>query len=224
MSRSLIVSLVLLGITQLPAAAQTCLGLAPFSKSAVQVTAEGALAQGSDALTAGLGYGLPRGVFGGLAVGTRSVEAFDGSSLDLGAGVGYQVPVARTTQLELCPVASFNLGIGPNSRFGAGVDRSSRAASIGLALGASLRGGPRMQIVPTVGLRYFHGKSWAENSAGATLFEIAENYGRAQVGVGIVVSSNISVRPTVDFPISPSGTEPTVALTVGYNFGRKVQN
>jgi hypothetical protein len=221
MRRSLLVSLVLLGISRAPAQAQTCLGLAPFSRSAVQVTGEGAFTQGSNAVSAGLGYGLPASLFGGVEVGTRSFEAFDGSSLDLGAAAGYQIPVARTARFELCPIASFNLGIGPNSRFGSGVDRSSQMVSMGLALGTSLQAGPRLQIVPTLGLWFSHEKSRAENSAGATLFEIAENYGRAQVGIGMVLSSNISVRPTFDISMSPTGSEPTIALMVGYNFGRK---
>jgi hypothetical protein len=135
MRRSLLVFLVLLGITRAPAQAQTCLGLAPFSSSAVQVTGEGAFTQSSNGVSAGLGYGLPASLFGGVTVGTRSFEAFDGSSVDLGAAAGYQISVARAAGFELCPLASFNLGIGPNSRFGSGVDRSSRLASIGLALG-----------------------------------------------------------------------------------------
>jgi hypothetical protein len=221
MRRSFLVSLVLLGISRAPAQAQTCLGLAPFSRSAVQVTGEGAFTPGSNAVSAGVGYGLPASLFGGIEVGTKSFEAFDGSSLDLGAAAGYQIPVAKAAGFELCPVASFNLGIGPNSRFGSGVDRSNQMVSMGLALGTSLQAGPRLQIVPTVGLWLSHEKSRAENSAGATLFEISENYGRAQVGVGMVLSSNISVRPTFDISLSPNGSEPTIALMVGYNFGRK---
>ena len=42
----------------------------------------------------------------------------------------------------------------------------------------------------------------------------------AQLGVGLVMNQNISIRPSVDLPLK-SGNDTRFGLTVGYNFGSK---
>ena len=204
--------------------AQTCRGLAPFSNGPVQVSAEGATTRGSSGLSAGVGYGFSTGVFGAATIGTRSMEAFDGSALDLGVSVGYRMSLSQAATFELCPVAGFAAGIGPNGSFSSDVKRSSRTGSLGLALGTSLYAGPRLQVVPSLGIQLLLDDSKAVNSAGTSLFEISDNYGLAQLGVGLVVNSNLSLRPGVEMPIGLEGSEPTISLTVGYNFGRRTQS
>jgi hypothetical protein len=160
-------------------------------------------------------------VFGALAISTTSDAAVGGSSIDLGASLGYQIPVGNSARFHLCPVANFGLGLGPKNTFNSGVDRSSRAASIGIALATSLLAAPRVKIVPMLGLGYGYRQAKAENTAGVDLFEITESYAQLQLGVGLVLNSNISVRPGVDFSLGLEATDPTFGITVGYIFGRK---
>jgi hypothetical protein len=223
MSRCVIIALILLATLRASAVAQACLGLASFSTGPIQVTGEASIAGGSSTFAGGASYGWPTSFFGGGTVGTSSVEAFNGSAIDLGATVGYQVTwgVGSAVKLQLCPLASFGLEIGPNDTFDSPVDRSSRTASAGLALGTSLGRNPRMQILPTVSLALAHGTSQATDGAGNTLFEISDVYALGQVGVGVVMNSAISVRSTLQMPLGLQGTDPTFALTVGYNFGNK---
>jgi hypothetical protein len=169
----------------------------------------------------GVGYGLPSSVFGGLAVGATSDAAVGGSSLDLGASLGYQIPIGNSARFHLCPVASFGLGLGPKNTFNSGVDRSSRTASVGIALATSLLAAPRVKIIPMLGLGYGYRQAKAENTAGVDLFEITESYAQLQLGVGLVLNSNISVRPGVDFSLGLEATDPTFGITVGYTFGKQ---
>lgn len=219
MRRSLVVSLALLAILSAPAVAQTCLGLASYSDGPLQVSGSSWLTSEASSFGAGLGYGRPGSVFGGLAIGTTSNEAVDGSSLDIGASFGYQISVGKTARFHLCPVANLSFGIGPKNTFNSGVDRSNKMVSAGIALATSLLAGPRLMIIPTLGLAYAYRQARAENAAGASLFEITENYARVQLGVGLVLNSNISVRPGVDLPLGLEGTDPTFGITVGYTFG-----
>jgi hypothetical protein len=76
-----------------------------------------------------------------------------------------------------------------------------------------------MQVIPTVGLAYAYRQDKAENSAGASLFEIADHYALAQVGIGLVLNSTISVRPSVEIPLGLYSGDPTFGITLGYNFG-----
>ena len=220
-SRSLVVSIALVALLSAPARSQTCLGLASYSGGPVQVSGKGSLTSQSSSFEAGLGYGLPTSVFGSVAFGTTSNDNFGGSSREVGATVGYQIALGRAGAIQLCPVASFGLGFGPKSTFSSGVDRSQKTASVGVALATPFVASPRIKIVPSVALSYAYQQDKAENNAGASLFQIADHFALAQVGVGLVLDSNISVRPGVDIPFSLNVNDPSFALTVSYSFGHK---
>jgi hypothetical protein len=197
------------------------MGLASFSAGPAQVTGKGSLTLESTSLKAGIGYGLPTSGFGSVAFGTTSNDNFGGSSLEVGATAGYQITLGHAGAMQLCPVASFGRGFGPKNSFNSGVDRSQVSASVGLAMATSFVVNPRLHVVPSVGLSYAYRKDQARNSAGASLFEIAEHYALAQIGVGLVLDSNISVRPGVDLPLGLNVSDPSIGLTVSYGFGRR---
>ncbi len=218
MHRSLVISLSLFTILQAPAAAQTCMGLASFSAAPVQLTGNGSFSDLSTTFGATAGYGLPSSVFGHLGVSRTSIDAVDGSALGLAARAGYQLNVGGARPIQICPNASFELGMGPNDDVG-GVERSGRTATVGVNLGAEMVAGPRMKVVPSAGLSFAYGTQKAENTAGSTLFEISNSYALAQLGVGIILNQNISVRPGIDIPLGLEGGNPMFGLTLGYNFG-----
>jgi hypothetical protein len=217
MRRSLVLSLAVLAIVRSPAVAQTCMGLASFSTAPMQVTGGAQISNLSTTFGATAGYGMPSSVYGNVGVATTSHDGFDGSTLGLGLRAGYQMEVGKSRQVQVCPNASFGLGIGPNDD-AAGIHQSTRSATVGVNVGTVLAPNPRMMVVPSVGLAYAYGKVRAENDAGTTLFEISDRYALAQLGVGIVLNQNISLRPNVDIPLGLDGGEPTFGLTVGYNF------
>ena len=219
MRRGLLLVLCLAWIAPGSAMAQTCLGLGSFSHRPVQLNGQALVAAGSNSLAAELGYGLPASVFGSLRIGSSSIES-EGSSIDVGTSLGYQVNLAKSGDVQVCPVASGLLGIGPKNTFNSGVDRSSRVATVGLALGASFPAGPRFTVIPTAGISYAQATSKAESAIGETLFTIANRYGLAQAGVGIVLDSALSLRPQIEVPLGLAGGNLSVGLTLSYNFGR----
>jgi hypothetical protein len=219
MRRSLVVSLVLLAILSASVRAQTCLGLAAYSGAPLQITGNGWLSSEASSFGAGLGYGRPNSVFGGLAIGTTTNDALGGRALELGGSLGYQIPLGNAAQFHLCPVVNLGMGIGPNNSFNSGVDRSNQTASTGIVLATSLFASPRLKVVPTVGLAYAYRQDKAENAAGANLFEITYHYARLQLGVGLVLNSNVSIRPSADIPLGLVGSDPTFGMVLGYNFG-----
>ena len=220
MRRSLVVSLALLAIVRSPAVAQTCMGLASFGNAPMQVTANGSFSDLSNTFGATVGYGIPSNVYGTVGVSTTSFDGVDGSSVGLAARAGYQMALGKSGQVQVCPNASIGVGMGPDDAT-AGIDNSSRSATVGLNVGTVLGANPRMKVIPSAGLSYAYGRQKAQDDAGATLFEISDNYGLAQLGVGVVLNQNISVRPSVDIPLGLEGSNPTFGLTLGYNFGSK---
>jgi hypothetical protein len=103
------------------------------------------------------------------------------------------------------------------------VERSSRTALVGASVGTTILSRPGWTMIPSVGLSYAYRKDQAHDQAGATLFEISDHYALAQLAVGFVVNSSFSIRPHFDLPIAPDQGEPTIGLTLGYNFGKREQ-
>jgi hypothetical protein len=219
MRRSLVVSLALLAIVRAPAVAQTCQGLASFSSGQMQTTGNATFGNGMDSFGATFAYGQPAGAFGGIGIGTTSIDALNGSSFDVGIAGGYQMTAGKAKKIHLCPVANLGLGMGPKDVGGSGVDMSSTTGGIGFALGTSLPGGPRVQIIPTGGLGMEYLKVKADD--GSTTSSASDTYGVMNLGVGFIFNSQIAVRPGISIPLGLDGGDTSFGLTVGYNFGSK---
>ena len=197
--------------------------MASFSTGPVQLIGEGSITPESDEIGAGLGFGLPAGPFGGIQIATRSNDTFGGSSLELSGGAGYQFDVGPANRFHLCPMAAVGLGIGPNHAFGSGVQRSSRTALLGITVGSTVLTRPNWVMIPSLGLSYAYRKDQADSQDGASLFAITDHYALAQLGLGFVVNTSFSIRPHLDVPIAPDQGGPTVGLTLGYNFGKRLR-
>ena len=218
MRRTLLASLVLFAVARTPAAAQTCMGLASFNTAPVQFTGSGQLTQLKTSVAATAGYGIPSSLWGVIGLSRSMNDDVESHRLGMSARVGYQVALDPLHRIEVCPTVSFGLGLGPDAP---GVDRFGRTASVGVSAGMTWTANPRMHVVPSAGLSYAHGLEKAENATGTTLFRISSSYALLQAGVGIILNSTLSLRPSVEIPFGLDGT-PTVGFTVGYNFGRSL--
>jgi hypothetical protein len=219
MHRSLVVSLALLAMVRATAGAQTCQGLASFSSGHMQTTGNATFGNGMDTFGATIGYGQPGGVYGSAGIGTTSIDAFSASSFDLGVAGGYQMTAGRTKKMHVCPVANFGVGMGPHNVGGSGVNMSRTIGGMGVAVGTSLPGGPRVQIVPTGGLGLAYLKAKADD--GTTSTSASDTYGLLNLGAGFIFNSQIAVRPLLSIPLGLAGGETSFGLTVGYNFGNR---
>jgi hypothetical protein len=217
MRRSLVVSLALVALVNAPAVAQTCMGMASFSKAPVQVAGNGQTTSGLNSFGGSIGYGMKSGLWGKAEVGTQSYDAVDSHPMTFGARAGYQIPVARG-KAQVCPTASFTVANGPDF---ANVNNSLQDATLGLSVGTVMGTNPKMKIVPTAGLSYAHDRLSAKDSSGTSLGDAAsQSYGLASLGLGLVLNDNISVRPSVEIPLGlDGGNDARFGLTLGYNFG-----
>jgi hypothetical protein len=220
MRRSLVVSLALLAIVRSPAVAQTCMGLASFTNAPLQVTGNGMFSSGVNSFGAAVGYGMQSGLWGNLGVQTLSIDGASSHPLNIGAHAGYETAVGKSRNpIHVCPNASFSVGNGPDD---VNFNASSQDATLGVNFGTVLGGSnPRMKIVPTAGISWAHTKLSAKDSAGTSLGSASDSYGLAQLGIGLVMNQNISIRPSVDIPLGLTGSNARFGMTLGYNFGSK---
>ena len=220
MRRTLVVSMALFAVVNAPAAAQTCLGLPSHANGQMQVAGNATFTDLYNSFGGSVGYGQPAGVFANAQIGTTSYDGLDGSQIDLGAQAGYQLTVGRVAQAQVCPVASFGVGMGPNDIDGFGTDASSTRGSLGIAVGKVMGANPKMKIVPNAGLGLAYQKQKLDD--GVSAVEASETYGLASIGLGLIFNSNIAVRPSVSIPLgSDLSNDPTFGLAVAYNFGSK---
>jgi hypothetical protein len=211
MLRSFLIGLALLGLMRSAAVAQTCTGLASYSRGPIQLAGHGSVVteMGIHQLGASLGYGRPNSVFGDVSIASTSADGVE-PYLSYGADLGYQQKMGL---LQVCPVASYTLSDLPD---GFGVNNSASTATIGLAIGAAV--GPRqLQIVPAGGIFLEYERIKAEDSFNSSTESDA--YAVAHLGVGLVLNS-LSIRPDVSIPLGLEGANPAVGVTVGFNFGK----
>ena len=218
MRRALLISLALPFMLGTRAAAQTCAGMPSFTSGRMQVAAGGSFADGANSLGGTFGYGVEKGLYGKAGIGTTSYDAFDGSSLDLNVGGGYQIPLQTSRTAELCPVASLSLGSGPNDVLGSGVDMSSRTFAFGAALGAQLGHNPQLRIVPNASFQFANTRLSMDDGTNSAAG--SESYGLLTLGTGFVFNSRFSVNPSISLPMGLEGSDASFALAGAIHFGR----
>jgi hypothetical protein len=138
--------------------------------------------------------------------------------MSYGASVGYQVPVGAARQAQVCPVGSFNYRKADAlDFFGSEMKMSGRLFAVGLAVGAPFAAGATTSFVP-------FGSVSLASARGTVEFEgvkesSSETYGIVDVGAGFVFNRTVTLRPALSFPVGLEGSEATIGLSLGFNFG-----
>jgi hypothetical protein len=218
MRRILTLSLVLPLFLSAQAAAQTCVGMPSFASGQMQIAGGGQFVSGANSFGGTFGYGAPKGLYGKAGIGTTSYDAFNGSSFDLNAGGGYQIPLHTSRTAELCPVANLSLGSGPKDVLGSGVDLSSRTLAFGASVGAILGRNPQLRILPNASFQFANTRATADD--GTTSSSDSESYGLLTLGTGFVFNSRLSLNPSISIPVGLTGGDTSFGLVGAMNFGR----
>jgi hypothetical protein len=218
MRRTLLLSLALSLVLGSKVAAQACVGMPSFSSGPMQLAAAGAFTDGSNSLGTSFGYGVPKGLYGKVGIGTTSYDALDGSSFDFGLGGGYQVPLHSSRKAEVCPIASLSFGSGPNDVVESGVDMSSRNFAFGAALGALVGNNPQMQILPNASFQFANTRVTLDD--GTDSDSGSESYALLTLGTGFVFNSRFSLNPSISLPIGLEGSDASFAVGGAIQFGR----
>jgi hypothetical protein len=217
MRRILTLSLVLPLYLTAQAAAQTCVGMPSFSSGQMQIAGGGQFADGGNSFGGTFGYGVPKGLYGKAGIGTTSYDGFDGSSLDLSVGGGYQVPLHASRVAELCPVASLSIGSGPKDILGTGVDMSSRTFAAGASVGALLGRNPQLRFVPNASFQFANSRVKLDD--GTDSASDSQTYGLLSLGTGFVFNSRFSLNPSISIPVGLDGADASFGLIGAMNFG-----
>jgi len=197
--------------------AQVCSGYASLERAPYQISVSGAFASNSKFFGAGFTYGSG-GPFGTVGVGTTSYNDFNGSSFDIAAGGGWQVPVDRGRRFQLCPTVGIGYMSGPNNISGSGTDYSETNLQAGVSAGVLISSSGPAVVVPVVSFAIVN--ATAKLSGGGVSNSKTSTFGEISLGVGLVYFGVATVQPSVRIPIGLSGGVTTYGVGLALNFGK----
>jgi hypothetical protein len=187
------------------ASAQVCLGLPDFNDASVHLSAAAEFPDSARSYAAGLGAGVPNGVFlnlgGGVVTyqGEEEQARFAFGELGFGRAVG---------PIEVCPIAGGFFALGPDLF---DVKVTTRGGTAGLALGVPFAL-PLVTVIPTAAVKYDYVSQKAEQEgAGATT--VITQSGLVDVGLGLLVGGRFSIQPLAHFQFAAEeNAEPSFGI------------
>jgi hypothetical protein len=194
--------------------AQACLGNASFSTNHLQLNADANFA--NDVQDFGASFvGGSGSYFAGVGVGGVS---YDGAPSSLGVRglLGTQVPVSSGSW-QVCPVLRIGAGFGPSDFDGVGGDLSTRSFGFGFAVGGEMMRSDRLVLVPSLSLGF--GYDQLKVSGGALPTTTDDTFGLAGFALGIVISDQLSIRPSISKPVSARNEDPIFGIGIALNYG-----
>jgi hypothetical protein len=192
------------------------LGLAPFTAGRVQVGLSGDFGNDSQAFSGSLTFGSDKGGFGGLLIGTISYDAFEENTTVVGGSAGWQVRLGSESRAQLCPGVGVAFGFGPKTIGGSEVNLTSQNAFVGLQLGLATSGAG-FRLTPTAGAALVYSKTdWEGGFFGGE--QRTDVYGLFELGMGFIVSSRLSIQPSVDITVGLEDADPSFGVMFAINF------
>ena len=177
------------------AAAQVCQGDLSFRGSSKHLGAAVGMTDNATSFGAGLAVGHSKGWFGGGSVGMSSYDNNGGSSVGLGGGIGYAMPMAQKSKWQMCPGGSLSLGFGPNFDVaGASTHISTQTMALGLSLGTAAPMSKTVNLLPFVSASVAHTRVAAK--VNGTTNSASDNYMLLGMGVGFQFSPSLVIRPS----------------------------
>jgi hypothetical protein len=195
--------------------AQTCVGRSSFKYGTVGFGGTGTVTGGSRGFGAYGSYGRPTSWYAGATIGTTLIDGGGGTSLNLGASLGYQLPIGRSS-FEFCPYAIVGSSALRNvsTVTGTGITTRTNSYGFGGTFGWRYEDSDELDIVPALGVQ------WQSQSVSSPDFRSGPNSsGSASFSLGFVADRQWSIVPGVSSSFS-TGSTYVYTLSVGYSFGR----
>ncbi len=199
-----------------PGASQICAGSTSFTRAPLQVSGSAEVTTHAHSFGVGLALGGPATFFG-VGLGATHFDALHGSSFDVAAGGGYELPLDQRGSVQLCPVVAVGHRSGPNGTpYG---DYSETDLTAALRLGDVAMESRHVRLIPTVALGFEHAQQ-TFSRLGSPSVTASHGFGVLTLGVGMVFGKTVTVLPEALVPIGLAGGSATFGLGFAANFGR----
>jgi hypothetical protein len=199
------------------AAAQVCQGDLSFRGRPTHVTGAFGTTSNTTDFSAGLLFGHAQGLYGGGSLGLLDYNALNGSSVVLGGGIGYSMPVGTRSVWQVCPGATLSLGFGPSVNVGATSEHfSSQTFTAGASIGRVLPVNKDFTLLPFGSAALGH-TSTHLNGVGSA----SDSYLLLGFGAGLQFSPSWVIRPAINVAAGADIIDDTVfSLSVSWALPR----
>ncbi len=202
--RTTLMCAALLAAVAAPLAAQTCVGMPSFAAAPMRADFGVSFPTGGTGLSAGLAFGQPAGLFGGVSIGAVNPDGPGGSAKTIGAHGGMSITPRTNPKVGFCPLVSLD--------YVWNGDLNTTTVGLGGSVGGIFSQGPTTTIVPTAGLSIR-----IPSGDGTT-----DTYANLRLGTGFLFKRNtIAVQPLIDVPLGLEGADATFGFVVGFTFGSR---
>ena len=176
------------------ARAQVCQGDLSFRGRPTHVAGAFGVTDHTTNFGGGLNFGHADGVFGGGSLGFTDYDALNGSSLVLGGGIGYAMPIGNRSPWQVCPGATLGLGFGPSINNGVGGSEhfSSQTFTAGASIGRVLPVNKDFSLLPFGSAAIGHTSQRISNVGSAS-----DTYLLLGFGAGLQFSPSWVIRPSI---------------------------
>lgn len=209
--------------------AQVCTGQAAFGRYALQASANYEFNNDAKSFGAAIAAGGRR-PFGEFAASRTTFSGMDGSTITLGGGFGYQVPLDHKGMASLCPAAAVAFGIGPNNVDLSGngtyiVNFSETEVHLGASAGVVATESKihRNRFIPTASFTVVRGTSRIRNDLNGITMTDSKTFELLGLGAGVVFNQTVSLLAGTTIPIGLSGASTTFHVSLSLNVARYAQ-
>lgn len=206
LARLLVVTSALVGST---AGAQICNGFTSFAAAPLRLDVGANFGDGATQFGAGVNFGRAQGAFGGVNAGFTTYDGDGDNSTEIGANIGYQIPVGTTRRAQLCPLAQ------GTASFIEGAN--GQQLQLGGRLGGQVTMTPTTMLVPYAGLDLAYSRISIDDFDES----FTDTYGILSLGAGLVLNQRFTIRPQVEIPLGLDDADARFGITVGIGFPRR---
>jgi hypothetical protein len=215
-------SLFLAALLTLPAAAsaQLCLGAPSLAVSRLNLNGGAEFADGVKAFGGGLTVGGSRG-FVSAGAARLSYDDLDVGATAVTGSAGLSFAPAPQSAVQVCPLVSTTIGIGPDGAVSDGFDLydiTTRTLSVagGVAIGGAVEVSPGLRVVPHVSLAVQYLRLTLSDDVDS--FTDSDTGGALGGGISLLLGDVFAIRPAVSVPLGFEGSDPVFSLgfTVGF--------
>ncbi len=138
----------------------------------------------------------------------------------VGLAAGWQLSSTAAAGAQLCPFVSIAGVFGPNLS-GAGLNVESRTVSAagGASFGIPLPLVEGRSLVPFASLALARARR--SFSVGDAAVNSSDTFAQLGLGIGLVISNRLTVRPAVSIPVGREDGQSTLSIAAYVNLGRR---
>lgn len=176
--------------------------------------AGGTVADGTDGLGAGYGFGS-RTFFGTVGTGVNRFDGVTGKQLGVNTLFGTEIPLPQHLPIAVCPVGQFDLAFGPNVD---PVSFRTHTFSGGGRIGWMTGNPENFNVVPTAGFSILRTGTYASYSLLSIDETTWDHYNVFHMGAGLrFKGSRMAVTPGLSFPLV-NGADPMFTVSFSSSF------